>query len=241
MIMNIRIGPCDHKAVWFVVLVLKTAALALVLASVFLPVWATTDDNELGLFKCYSDCAKDNYKDQRALTCSQADLAEDFNNQDMIYMLRSGCKMFTGLEKAFYSYAICAGGAVFATLVWFVSIFTFCSRKITLACGAVFGFISFACQAAGVVLWIFQSNTGLSGCEGFPDDGGKPKLCVDVGIKIAMAAGAVYLVSLLVYVVVGSKVKQRIIFMETRKVKTNAAVQPDNSTLPIRPWNKSEL
>jgi hypothetical protein len=231
--MNLRIGPCDHKAAWFIVLVLKIASISLTTASIFLPIWATTGDNELGLFKCSSSCSKNNYKDQRALTCSQADFSEDFEDSLLSNKLHSGCKMFSGLELAFYAYTLCAGASVFFTLVWLFSIFAFCSRKITLNCGVLFGFFSFASQTIGVTFWILKSNTSLSTCSEFPSDGSAPLLCIDVGVKIAMAAGGAYLVLLLVYIIIARKAKERILISENQNFKINV-VQPDSSTLAIK-------
>ena len=112
---EIKVGNCSHRFVWSIIVILQFASIGLIIASVFTPIWATTTDNQLGLYQCSSSCSKDNYRDERSLVCSQANFALQFGNQVISNTFSSGCKMFEGLESGLYAYVICAGSAIFFT------------------------------------------------------------------------------------------------------------------------------
>jgi hypothetical protein len=194
MIQNIRVGPCDHKSVWLIILILQLTAVALVIGSIFTPIWATTDDGEFGLYKCDSSCSESNYKEQRKISCSESDFADDFESITTKNILDSTCKMFTNLESAFYAYIICAGGSLFFNLVWLISVLTFCSRKSTYICGIIFGSLSLISQILAIAFWISESNTKFNSCSDFPSDGKTPELCADHGIRVGIAALCVYFI-----------------------------------------------
>ena len=240
MIQNIRIGPCDHKSVWLVLLILQLTAIALVIGSIFSPEWATTDDGNFGLFKCDSSCSESNYKEQRKLSCSQYDFSEDFESINTQNTLESACKMFENLESAFYAYIICAGGSLLFSLTWVASVLTFCSRKATYSCGIIFGSLSLISQILGVAFWLSESNTKFSSCSDFPVNGTTPELCASNGIRVAIAAACVYLILLLAYIVLGNKVKTQLLLAESRE-KRNNSVAPENSSLPEKIKSKQEF
>ena len=53
---EIKVGNCSHRFVWSIIVILQFASIGLIIASVFTPIWATTTDNQLGLYQCSSSC-----------------------------------------------------------------------------------------------------------------------------------------------------------------------------------------
>lgn len=239
MIHNIRLRCCDHKVAWLVILILQLLAISLVIGSVFTPVWASTDDDEFGLYKCNTSCAKSNYKDQRELSCTQIDFAGEYDSNAIEITLKSGCKLFENLERAFYIYIVCAGISLFCTLVWLSTVLIFCSRKVSYACGILFGTLALVSQIIGVVLWSIESKTKFSDCSDFPDDGSAPELCAKEGIKVAIAACCNYFILLLTFIVLGNTIKKQLVLIESQLSRSNSKVSPDGSALKNIAFNNS--
>jgi hypothetical protein len=237
---RIVLGSCDHRAAWFFLILLQLSSYSLLIASVFTPTWATTSTTELGLYQCSTSCAKSNYKDQRIFTCAQYDFSLNFNTPSVSLQLLSACSMFSGLERAFYIYIISAGATTILTLIWCVTVFSFCARNNSYASGTIFAFLGLAAQSVGVVFWIIESQTVLDQCPSYPTDGSTPNLCSAMGIRLAIGSASLSALSFLLYVLVGRAFKRKMAqVMEVKSVKnSNKQVVPDNSTMPIIAWEK---
>lgn len=217
MLGTFQICGCDHRYSWIIQLVLVVSSISLLIISVFVPIWAKTNDNELGLYSCYSTCAKSNYKDQRSLVCSQASFSQSFSDPSISNILESGCEMFKNLENAFYIYSLTSGAALFFSFFWILSLVTFFKKFNPYFCGLSFGILSMLSQWTGVIFWILESNTNFYDCIDFPTDGTAPQLCGDYGIRVAIASGLAYLLSVLYYTVIGKYARQRIMLSKSNK------------------------
>ena len=237
----IKVGNCTHRSAWTLVVLLQFSAIALVIASVFVPVWATTTNTQLGLYQCSSPCSKANYRDQKSIVCSQARFSASFPSLDITNTLNSGCQMFTGMEKAQYAYAIGAGAAVAFTGIWMISIWVFCSRKDVYSLGIWLGLLAFLSQSAAVAFWVIESNTLIYSCTDFPTDGTAPQMCLDIGGKLAIAAALMYGGINILYCIFGSIMKRNMGVSNNFKLvdnKSNGSIIADGSTIAIKSaWN----
>lgn len=236
MQVSIKIGRCNHRFAWSLLIILQLSAISLIISSVFTPVWATTENNEFGLYKCNTPCSKDNFRDQRSIVCGQADFSTSFTSESITNTLKSGCAMFKGLEYGLYAYVICGGASIIFTSIWMVSIFTFCSQKNTFFAGLYLGLLAFLAQSAGVIFWVLQSKTVFQ-CKDFPNDGSQPELCINAGLQLAIAAGVLLGILNLLYCVIGKLMKNKILHRGTRTI--SPIIVPDNSTIPFKKsaWN----
>ncbi|OMJ91916.1 hypothetical protein SteCoe_5478 [Stentor coeruleus] len=237
---RIFIGPYDHRCVWIAIIILLLGALSLLIGSIFTPIWATTTKNEFGLYTCNTPCSKDNYKDLKTLVCSQELFIQEYSEDESIYLYQSGCLLFKNLESAFYLYSIFATATGIFTTIWIFSIITFCSRRITYYCGLFFSLLTFISQASGSALWIIFSNTSLTKCPDFPDDGTAPVLCESTGVRLSLASGIFYGLIFIGYVLVGRSAKKGLSAVndDTNYFKPSGVVSPDNDKNVRNAWDE---